>query len=160
MNAPARSSAAIRGFSLVELMVVLAIASMVLAVSLPSLLAGSGARVDAAANAVAGELRKARNAALADGRPRAVLVDIGGHRVSRDGGPARALPTGIDLELLTARSEQVDARRGYIRFYPDGSATGGRLSFGPAGDERIAVDVDWLTGAVRILRPGDGAPRS
>ena len=146
------------GFSLVELMVVLAIASMVLAVSVPSLLVGGGARVDAAASAVAGELRRARSDALAQSRPQAVLIDLQAHRVSRANDAGRSLPEGAEMKLLTARSEQLDAQRGYIRFFPDGSATGGRLDFGHDGHARVAVDVDWLTGSVRIVRPGDKEP--
>ena len=119
------------------------------------MLGGSGASVDAAASAVAGELRRARSDALRKGRPQAVLVDLHERRVSRAGGTGRPLPQGVDLTLLTARSEQLDGERGYIRFYPDGSATGGRLDFGRDGQVRVAVDVDWLTGAVRIVRPGD-----
>ncbi len=36
-----------------------------------------------------------------------------------------------------------------IRFYPDGSSTGGRNT-GSSGEGKYLVDVDWLTGRVSI----------
>ena len=47
-------------------------------------------------------------------------------------------------------------RVGSIRFYPDGSSNGGRVTVG-AGGRAFAVDVDWLTGHVTIndAPPGD-----
>ena len=44
-------------------------------------------------------------------------------------GAARArCPQRLDLKLYTAQSEIVDDKRGAIRFYPDGSSTGGRVT--------------------------------
>lgn len=152
MNCAHRGGAA--GFTLVEMMVVLAIGALVFAIALPSLVAGWGTRVDLAASAVAGELRRARSEALSTNRPRAVLFDLAERSVSRPGGRSHSLPDGVDLDLLTARSERVDDEHAWIRFFPDGSATGGRLSFERDGNVLAAVDVDWLTGAVRVLAPG------
>ena len=49
--------------------------------------------------------------------------------------------------LLAACSEQ---DTGAIRFFPDGSSTGGRVTL-MVGERSYAVDVDWLTGRVRVL---------
>ncbi len=52
-----------------------------------------------------------------------------------------------------ARSENrksLGERVSGIRFYPDGSATGGRVSVSTPRT-RMSVDVNWLTGKVRIL---------
>ena len=40
-------------------------------------------------------------------------------------------------------------KRGAIRFYPDGSSTGGRITVS-SGERKFLVDVDWLTGRVSI----------
>ena len=60
------------------------------------------------------------------------------------------LPDDLEISLFTARSERLGPNSGAIRFFPDGSSTGGRLTL---STERLgmAVDVDWLTGKVRIL---------
>jgi hypothetical protein len=44
-------------------------------------------------------------------------------------------------------------RIGQIRFFPDGSSTGGRIGLS-RNDRRAAVAVDWLTGLVSV----DDAP--
>ena len=65
------------------------------------------------------------------------------------GGTPRRLPQGIVLELVTAEREMLAERRGGIRFFPDGSSGGGRVTLTLAGLER-RVDVAWLTGRVTV----------
>jgi general secretion pathway protein H len=60
-----------------------------------------------------------------------------------------ALPESVRLGLFTAEAELSGEGLGSIRFYPDGSSTGGRVSLEAAGKRRL-VDVNWLTGAVVI----------
>ena len=55
--------------------------------------------------------------------------------------------------LYTAQSEIVDDKHGAIRFYPDGSSTGGRVTLA-SGERKFLVDVDWLTGRVTIKEGG------
>jgi len=59
------------------------------------------------------------------------------------------LPSRLDLSLFTAQSELVRDQTGSIRFFPDGSSTGGRVTLA-AGDSKLAVDVDWVTGRVTL----------
>jgi general secretion pathway protein H len=51
--------------------------------------------------------------------------------------------------MLTIVGEQQGPGGGAIRFNPDGSSTGGRISLSDGG-RRIAVGVDWLTGRVAV----------
>ena len=66
----------------------------------------------------------------------------GGH------GP-HSLPRELELKLYTAQQEVASERKGAIRFYPDGSSTGGRITVA-SGERKFLVDVDWLTGRVTI----------
>jgi general secretion pathway protein H len=50
---------------------------------------------------------------------------------------------------LTITGEQRDVTQGDIRFNPDGSSTGGRISVAD-GARSIAVGVDWLSGRVSV----------
>ena len=59
------------------------------------------------------------------------------------------LPRNIELKLFTAQSEIQAENKGAIRFYPDGSSTGGRITV-MGGERQYLVDVDWLTGRVSI----------
>ena len=64
------------------------------------------------------------------------------------------LPKGMEMELLTAQSEMLDEGVGQIRFYPDGSSGGGRVTL-MRGEARWEIEVEWLTGKVRLLDPNE-----
>ena len=73
-------------------------------------------------------------------------------------GPARAgssssLNAALRLGLDTARSELIDAASGQIRFFPDGSSTGGRITLTMQA-QQAQVTVDWLTGQIAIADVG------
>jgi general secretion pathway protein H len=60
------------------------------------------------------------------------------------------LPDNMEISLVTARS-QVDSNSiGKIRFFPDGTSTGGRITL-TQGERKYLVDINWLTGQVAIL---------
>ncbi|TCV91049.1 hypothetical protein EC912_1171, partial [Luteibacter rhizovicinus] len=49
-----------------------------------------------------------------------------------------------------AQEDRVNATTGRIRFFPDGSSTGGRVTLG-RGTREWHVNVGWLTGAVSVV---------
>jgi general secretion pathway protein H len=147
--------AAQRGFTLLELLMVLVIAAAGYALVVRFTAGGvSGAELKSAARAVAAGLRDARGTAIARQESAALVLDLE-HRSFEVSGRARArsLPERLELKLYTAQSEIVDEKRGAIRFYPDGSSTGGRVTVA-SGERRFLVDVDWLTGRVSIKEGG------
>ena len=106
--------------------------------------------VKAAARTLAAGLRQAQTMAMATRRDSALTVDLDSREFTVSGDSAiRQLPKALDLKLYTAQSEVTSERRGAIRFYPDGSSTGGRITVS-TGERRYLVDVDWLTGRVSI----------
>lgn len=140
-----------KGFTLLELMVVLAIVGIMLTV-VPVVFSGAvrSAELKAAAHELAAALRIARAHAVAKQREATIILDMANkrYRVS-GGGRVRQLPTHIGLALVTARSELLSRESGAIRFFSDGSATGGRITL--KGEKRLYhVDIDWLTGKVTI----------
>ena len=149
------SPRAARGFTLLEVLMVLVIAAAGYALVVRFTGSGvSGAELKSAARAVAAALRDARGTAIATQESAAMLVDLEKRTIQVAGaGKARVLPERLDLKLYTAQSEVQDERRGAIRFYPDGSSTGGRVTVA-AGERKLLVDVDWLTGRVSIKEGG------
>jgi general secretion pathway protein H len=139
------------GFTLLELMVVLAIVALGLVLMPPLFSAGRGAAdLKQATRQVVAGLRETRSRAIASNRETVFLlnVDQGTFRIGPTGS-AQSLPAGIGLELLTVEAELSGAGAGAIRFYPDGGATGGEIELSQEGRTRLVV-VDWLTGTVRL----------
>jgi general secretion pathway protein H len=138
------------GFTLIELLVSLAILGLAL-----SLIAGykppwsRGLGLQATAGELAAGLRLARSEAILSNRPVLFDLDLIGHRYRVGTGTPRRLPTDLSLELFTISGETLNGREGDIRFNPDGSSTGGRISLAD-GLRRIGVGVDWLTGRVSV----------
>ena len=141
-----------QGFSLLELLIVVVIMGMVY-VLVPGMIFGgvSGAELRASSRDIASGLRQARSFAVSERREAIVTLDLDKRAFSLSGN-ARIfqLPEKLELKLYTAQSEIVNERQGAIRFFPDGSSTGGRVTVA-SGERKYLVDVDWLTGKVAIL---------
>ena len=138
------------GFTLIELLVTLAVLGLALVLIAgykPPWSRGLGLRATAAE--LAAGLRLARSEAIVNNRPVAFDLDLVGHRYRVGTRTPRHLPADLSLELLTISGEALNGREGDIRFNPDGSSTGGRISLAD-GRRRIGVGVDWLTGRVSI----------
>jgi len=140
-----------RGFTLFELLLVLLLVGMLYGLSMPMLGAGStGVDIKAASRQLAAGLRKARAVAVTERREAVLTLDVDGRTFSLTGDPKTySLPKQLDVSLFTAQSELVREKIGGIRFFPDGTSTGGRVTVS-AGESKQWVDVDWVTGRVAV----------
>lgn len=139
------------GFTLLEVVVVLVIAAVMYTLILGMPFRGASvADLKVAARTLASGLRQAQTLAMVTRRDAVLTLDVEAREYVLAGeSEARSLPRDIELKLFTAQSEIASANRGAIRFYPDGSSTGGRITVA-AGERKYRVDVDWLTGRVSI----------
>jgi general secretion pathway protein H len=146
------NAAPARGFTLVELLVVLALIALVIAVASPVVSnAFPGAETKAAARELATGFRFARSEAITGNREVGMVLDLENRRYGVGGeDDIHELPEEAEITLVTARSERIDERTGVIRFFPDGSSTGGGVSLAH-GNKEYRVMVDWLTGRVRVF---------
>jgi general secretion pathway protein H len=140
-----------RGFTLLEIIVVLVIGAIAYSLILGIPFRGaSTADLKASARTLASGLRQAQTMAITTRRDAMLTVDVEAREYILPGESApRVLPKGIDLKVYTAQSEVTSERKAAIRFYPDGSSTGGRITLA-VGERKYLVDVDWLTGRVSI----------
>jgi general secretion pathway protein H len=136
------------GFTLLELIVALAIVAALLALVVPILRPNSNAQLVSSAHTVANALRLSRMRAIASNRPDSFIVDtqLGAYRMENR---THRFPSGIRVGLYTASETALGPSVGSIRFFPDGSSTGGGvlLESDQAGYD---VLVDWLTGGISI----------
>ncbi len=140
------------GFTILELLVVLVIAAIMVAVT-PPLISSAipGVELKSAARKVAAALRMARSQAISSRLETTFSIDVEERLFSVSGSKrTHSLPDDIKISLLTVESETSGEDAGAIRFFPQGGATGGRVTL--SQDKReYAVDVDWLTGRIQIL---------
>ncbi len=149
-----------RGFTLLELLVVLAVIGLILTIAPPLFLgAGGGTEVEAKARELAAALRLTRSEAITRNRVLAVALDVEARQFSTVEPKPGVFPEDLDISLRLApdgrESPGGPARGGRILFFPDGSSTGGTISL--ARESRgYDIQVDWLTGHVSI----DDRPRA
>lgn len=157
------------GFTLLELLLVLMIATMVLSLAPPlTRTLFPGLELESTARRIASHLRLTRAIAIADGQDALWMLDTAENRyqietqtalqvestTNTEAQAARwrgSIPTGIKTGLLTTMSEQQAAGIGGIRFYPDGSSSGGRVLL-QRDRKGVQVGVDWLSGSI-IMAP-------
>lgn len=154
-NRAATSAACIptAGFTLFELLIVLILIGVLAGVAIPMMPRGPGERdLKNDALELASHLNLARTLAIRSARHVRFILDVEtkAFRVG-DEGPTTSLPSDIALELKTAEIERIGKSAGAIRFFPDGSSTGGRIAL-DRGEHTFNVNVDWMTGRVSIDR--------
>lgn len=145
----------IRGFTLVELLVVLVIATLVLALVGTSISRSiNGAELRTAARKMAASMRYTRTRAILDKQERVFLVDTENRSYTAPKREEVILPEGMEVTLMTARSELTAETVGGIRFYPDGGSTGGFVEL-DANGRIYRINVAWLTGEASLQPPVD-----
>jgi general secretion pathway protein H len=134
------------GFTLVELLVVLAIAGMAMAVAVPLLARHlAGPAFNAASGEIRAVLRAARSTAMVEDRPVVFRGDpAGGYWLDRRHFTLPAVDGGHLLRVAVEGGAQ-------IAFYPSGGSSGGRIVvFDDTTRRDIAIDA--LTGRAHALR--------
>jgi general secretion pathway protein H len=109
----------------------------------------SAGDLKAAARTLASGLRQAQTLAITSRRDALLSLDVETREFRVADLEPHRVSDKVDLKLYTAQSEVVSERQGSIRFYPDGSSTGGRITVS-SGERKYLVDVDWITGRVSI----------
>lgn len=142
-----------RGFTLIELMLVIVLIAMTYVLVPRYLFSGvSGADLKASSRDIAAGLRMARAEAVNSRADTSLVLDLEKRSFALSSGKSsRQLPEALELKLYTAQSEVVSEKQGAIRFFPDGSSSGGRVTVA-SGERKYEVEVDWLTGRVSIAQ--------
>ena len=144
------------GFSLIEIMAVMILMVLILAMVGVSFSRGiSAAEVRSAGRDLMAAVRVTRGEAIIRREEQRLVFNLeeNYYRIAARGDKRIDLPDGMKLGLRTARGEVDSETEAAIRFFPDGSSTGGRV-FLSAGERLWVVEVAWLTGEAS-LREGE-----
>jgi general secretion pathway protein H len=135
------------GFTLVELVVVLAIMALVLATVVRTKPKSVAIRVAVTAHAISSSLQLARAQAMASNTETIFRIDTNTLEFGT-GGRMRPLPKELTVVMTIAETERV-RNSGGIRFYPDGQSSGGDIVLSLDG-LKSHIGVNWLTGEARL----------
>ncbi len=139
------------GFTIVELLVVMVIA--VTAISITTVAynkLSTNAYLKSSARHVAASLRYARSYAVSRGVEARLKIDLSNRTYSYTGNnKIFKFKNNIDLDVFSAKAFGESTNISEIRFAPDGSSSGGRVTLsGPK--KSYVIYVDWLTGQVGV----------
>lgn len=142
-----------RGFTLIEILVVIALIGLAMTVVAVSISGGlRSAQVRSASRDLVASLRYTRGQAIVKRESKVLMFNVDERSFTAPGRKPVNLPKDMVLKVETARQEQIAEGEAGIRFYPDGSSTGGNVQL-IYGQSIWRIDVNWLTGEVRQRAP-------
>ncbi|MCK4841549.1 MAG: GspH/FimT family pseudopilin [Methylococcales bacterium] len=140
-----------KGFTLIELTVVLLIVVLGFSVIASNISSGNqSTQLKATVRDIISALRYARGQALISHKEVTVAINLAenNYQISnRD--KVFSFSDEIDLTLVIAQDEFKDDEIGQLRFYADGSSSGGRITL-EWGNLVNRIDVNWLTGKIDV----------
>lgn len=135
------------GFTLVEVIVVLAILGLVYALALPVFSRTlDGPRLKQTARALTADLREARSLALSRGEPVYFYVDAA-QGSWRFAGQSGQVDETIRIRADVPAAWRTAGRTDVIGFFPDGESSGGEIIV-RLNDHAQRIQIRWLTGRV------------
>lgn len=138
------------GFTLLEMLAVVMLLALVTALTSVKISSSGGAAQARSLLLNSSDIfRHARLVALRTGQEQVVYVDVAGRRIDGTGRRTLWVPRELGFAAVSARSERQGNEALGIRFFPDGTSTGGELKFVTRG-KSYELHVNWLTGNVTL----------
>ncbi|CAM5352023.1 hypothetical protein MAUB1S_06073 [Mycolicibacterium aubagnense] len=139
------------GFSLIELMVVLAIIALMAVIAVPALSRRSNEPdLHHLSKELAARLRVAHTLAIATGKPQRIDFNPQTRIIRFLDGDRRILPAGTRMTLTTGLETTTSEQGATLTFLPNGSSSGMAIDLELTG-KKSRVEVNWLTGTTSLV---------
>jgi general secretion pathway protein H len=139
------------GFTLLELIAVLAVLGLILALVLPGLQRTlQQQRARAGLRQLMTTLRLARSEAATTHRRERVFLNMKTRRYRLEASGRQGEFPGLQPAEARLVWQNPDEQQGYIAFYGDGSSSGGKLVLVESGGRRHLLEVAMITGKVTL----------
>jgi general secretion pathway protein H len=135
------------GFTLIELLVAFAIMGFAMAL-VPMAYSKLNQAIEyrASIRSFITQVSDARLKAMTTGRSAAIRVNLTNKTYGIDGQLNQSWPASYEVRAIVDSQEVEAGKIASIRFYPDGSSTGGSISILRAPGVGVRFRIDWLTG--------------
>lgn len=158
MNIPCNQVPAIghtgsRGFTLLEIMIVLLLMSLFFGLVSSNMISRlQRSALSTVSQDLVAAIRYTRAQALIKSKEQRILFDLANSTYTiPEKNQTVSVPEELNMKLVTAQIELQDETSGGIRFYPDGSSTGGSITL--TGNTTIwEINVGWLGGNIEVQR--------
>jgi general secretion pathway protein H len=139
------------GFSLLEIIAVMALLTLAAALVMPQLRnTRQSLRLRTVAVDIASNLKMTRDQAMKTNTDAVFVLDTAKRSYAALGVLApKAIPKDIAVSFESQAAETDGPSRAGFRFRPDGTASGGAIKL-QAGASVSAISIDWLSGAVTL----------
>lgn len=145
------------GFTLLELVVVLVIASLLFSLGGPQVRAlYDTMQYREAVRELVSAAKNARRQAFVSGQPMDLLIDTDGNRYAMtqraqeiDTEAFQPLPQNLEIRVIYAAEVSPSPGLAAIRFYPAGGSSGGEIAVVRDSGAGVQLKIDWLLGAIK-----------
>jgi general secretion pathway protein H len=145
---PATAAPVQRGFTLVELLVVLAIATLLVGLAPVAYnKARESAQYRSTLRTMTADMRQARQLAISLSTPVTFEVDLQNRQQGIVGGKHHPLPADLQVKA-TVGQNQIQQGKAAIVFLPGGGATGGSIEIVRSNGSGTRLRVDWFSGLI------------
>lgn len=134
------------GFTLVEMLVVLAIMAVVAAIAAPGIAKNYRTKnLDTLTSEITTRLRLSRTSAVATAKPKQIVLDPRAGSIRFGERDTLSLPEDVEMTVITGKETIAADRQAILTFLPDGSASGLEIDLQRKG-QTARIEVNWLTG--------------
>jgi general secretion pathway protein H len=146
-----------RGFTVLEILLVLLVIVLAMAITYPSLSRGSSSiRLRASARDVLNTFRYARERAITEQTEMMVVVDKTNRELIMsdslgDDEKTYNLPDDVNIDRMALSGEEISDESMIVRFLPNGSADAAEVTLKLDNGPQIDIVADPITGGARIV---------